>query len=86
MAEFVKSVNKQMLKMLGSMAADIAFARHLKYTYLKETGATEKQVETIKEIDERAFVIWRTMCVANMHLHCPKMYKNTIKFSDFFYV
>ena len=35
MAEFVKSVNEQMLRMLGSMAADIAYARHLKYTYLE---------------------------------------------------
>tara|TARA_R100000008_G_scaffold79259_2_gene60831 strand:+ start:1340 stop:1738 length:399 start_codon:yes stop_codon:yes gene_type:complete len=82
MAEFVKSINEQMLRMLGSMATDIAFARHLKYTYLEETGATKEQVNEVKEIDERSFMIWRTMCIANMHLHCPKIYKNTIKFSD----
>tara|TARA_Y100000296_G_C5054742_1_gene196680 strand:+ start:98 stop:529 length:432 start_codon:yes stop_codon:yes gene_type:complete len=82
LANTVKSVNDQVLKMLGTLASDIALIRGIKYEHLLESGFEKEEIDKIKIVDDRTFTVWKTMCIANMFTHCPKIYRNTMKYSD----
>ena len=82
LAHAVKSVNEQILKMLGTLASDIALIRGIKYKHLSDAGLDEEEVDKIKMVDDRTFTLWKTMCMANMFTHCPKIYRHTMKYSD----
>ncbi len=82
LSNMVKEINDQILKMLGTISADTAFARSIKYKHLTDSGIPEEQIEIIKKLDDKAFTGWKTICIAHMFTNCPKIYRNTMKFSD----
>ena len=82
MGNLVRSINEELLKMLGTVAEDIAFIRNMKYVTLSETSLEKEQINKIKILDDRSFHTWRSTCIAKMLIHCPKIYRHTIKYSD----
>ena len=82
MANFVKDINIQALKMLGTVAEDTGFIREMKYGTLSKSGIEEDEIDKVREIDDRTFHMWKAACVTRMLINCPKIYRHTLKFSD----
>ena len=82
MANFVTSVNQQCLKLLGMVAEDVRFSRQLKYMNLEKSDISEENIEEIKQLDERAFSIWKNTSVGLMLTNFPKTYRYLIKYDD----
>ncbi len=82
MANFVTSVNKQCLKLLGMVTEDVSFSRQLKYMNLEKSGLPEENVEEIKRLDDRAFSIWKNATVGNMLTNFPRTYRYLLKYDD----
>ena len=61
LSNMVKEINDQILKMLGTISADTAFARSIKYKHLTDSGIPEEQIEIIKKLDDKAFTGWKTI-------------------------
>ena len=80
MLYFVREMTFHILKLLGSVAEDVAFARALKYKALSDSDLEEEQIEKIKMIDEMAIKNWKTSIIYKM-LECyPKKHRNLLPF------
>tara|TARA_Y100000034_G_scaffold86397_1_gene103599 strand:+ start:1526 stop:1939 length:414 start_codon:yes stop_codon:yes gene_type:complete len=82
MANLVRSINEQILKMLKYSVEEIAFVRGIKYVTMSEAGMDDDQINKIKVVDDKSFYIWRSACIANMLTNCPRIYRHTMSYSD----
>ena len=57
MANFVNDVYEQSLKFIGVIAEDVSFIRAIKYRYMYDAGFTDKQIDEIREVDNRTFFV-----------------------------
>jgi len=79
---FVKSVADQTLKMMGTVAEDIGFIRETKYKGMSEAGHSDDAIKTIRDIDDRVFNGWKSMCISHMLVNYPQPYRRSLKFED----
>lgn len=82
MANFVHDVYEQSLKFIAVIAEDVAFIKGIKYKHMVDAGFTEEQLSEIEKIDDRAFSVWKNVCISHMIVNCPKYFKGYIKFQD----
>ena len=82
MAQTIQNFNEQSLKMLGTVAEDVGFIRAIKYSYMVDSGLNDEQIKQIKDIDDRAFFMWKNTCVAHMLSNCPRNFRNYLKYHD----
>ena len=82
MANLVKSINEQVLKMLKFAAEEIAFGRGIKYVTMSEAGMDDDQINKIKVVDDKSFYVWRSACITGMLTNCPKIYRHAMSYSD----
>jgi len=82
MAHIIQEFNKQILKMVGTVAEDVGFIRAIKYSHMIDTGLDDEQIAQFKEIDDRTFFIWKNTCIAHILVNCPKSFKSYIKYHD----
>ena len=66
MSVFVQNITDQALKMMGTVSEDIGFIRETKYKNMTDTGHSEEQIKTIREIDDRVFSMWKSTCISHM--------------------
>tara|TARA_Y100000310_G_scaffold337246_1_gene423840 strand:- start:157 stop:555 length:399 start_codon:yes stop_codon:yes gene_type:complete len=78
----LQGINKQILKLLGTVAEDVGFIRSLKYRYMADSGMTDEQINEIKEVDGRSFFMWKNSCISHILLNCPKGFKSHLKYHD----
>ncbi len=82
LADHVKLVNEQSLRVLGTVTEDISFARGLKYKTLKESGMPEEEVEKIKIVDDKSFQVWKDVTIGRIIYTFPKHYRHLVKYID----
>ena len=82
MAALVKETVIQALKIMGTVAEDVGFIKETKYKYMATAGASDEDIQRIRDIDDRTFNMWKSTCIAHMLVSCPKMYMHTFKFDD----
>ena len=82
MSVLVQSVTDQTLKMMGTVAEDVGFIRQTKYKHMAESGQTEEAIKAIREVDDRSYNIWKSMCVSHMLGNYPQPYRRSLKFED----
>jgi hypothetical protein len=82
MALFLEEINQQSLKLLGVISEDVAFTRSLKYLNLADSGLSEEEIETIKEIDEKTFETWKNATIYHMISAWPRSYRKMLKFQN----
>lgn len=82
MALFLEEISQQSLKLLGVISEDVAFTRSLKYLNLADSGLSEEEIETIKEIDEKTFETWKNATIYHMISAWPRPYRKMLKFQN----
>ena len=82
MLVFVQAVTIQCLKLMGTLAEDVAFAKSLKYRALNESGFTEEEIKRFKEVDTRAFTNWKVTTLVKFITCYPKPYRKMLGFYD----
>tara|TARA_R110002110_G_scaffold380504_1_gene591282 strand:- start:228 stop:626 length:399 start_codon:yes stop_codon:yes gene_type:complete len=82
MSVFVQNITDQALKMMGTVSEDIGFIRETKYKNMTDTGHSEEQIKTIREIDDRVFSMWKSTCISHMLVNYPQPYRRQLKFED----
>ena len=81
-AIFAQEMNDSVLKLLGSVVEDLAFARELKYKTMRESGLQEDQIEKVKNIDSQLTTSWKRDLINRFLNSYPKRYYHLIQFSD----
>jgi len=82
LVKFVDEMTTQILKLLGCVAEDVAFAKALKFRALENSDFTEEQIDSIKEVDEMAFVNWKGTTIIKMIEVYPKQLRHLLPFYD----
>ena len=81
-AIFAQEMNDSVLKLVGSVVEDLAFARELKYKTIKESGLEDTQLELIKSVDSQLTESWKRDLINRFLNAYPKRYYHLIQFSD----
>ena len=81
-AIFAQEMNDSVLRLLGSVVEDLAFARELKYKTMRESGLQEDQIENVKTIDAQLTTSWKRDLINRFLNSYPRRYYNLIQFSD----
>ena len=79
---FVQTLTVQMVKLLGSVSEDVAFAKTIKYKMLDEAKVLESEIEKIKEIDRRTLHNWKKSTISKMIALYPRKYLPELSFYD----
>jgi len=79
-ALFAQDVVRCSLRLLVSLAEDVAHLRELKYLQMKKGGATTDAVQLAKEMDERTFDNWKTSIIYKFHSAWPRQMGGVVKF------
>lgn len=82
LVKFVDDITTQILKLLGCVAEDVAFAKALKFKALEESDFTEEQIQSVKQVDEMAFINWKAMTIIKIVDTYPKQMKHLLPFYD----
>ena len=82
LVKFVDEITTQILKLLGCVAEDVAYAKALKFKALDESDFSQEQIDHIKEIDERAFINWKGTIIIKMVEVYPKQLRPLLPFYD----
>jgi hypothetical protein len=77
----VKETTTRCLVLVGAMVEDIAFMRELKYKTMHESNIDEKEIEVIREIDEKALQTWKNNVIMTVVNSFPKEFRSIIGFS-----
>jgi len=77
----IKETITRCLVLIGAMVEDIAFMREIKYKTMYESNIDEKEIEVIKEIDEKAIQTWKNNIIMTLVNSFPKEFRSIIGFS-----
>lgn len=77
----LKSLQLNILNLLGAATEDIAFIKALKYKTLHESDWSWKDIEAVKNIDEQWFEEWQNDCVAKIRNSLPKHLQDIVVFT-----
>jgi len=79
---FAKDMLHVFLKMMGSLAINVAAARAAKYEALESAGYAEEEIEAMRSIDKLTDASWK-MTLVNALIHSfPKKYRHLVTFYD----
>ena len=78
----IKEITKQILKLVGSTAEDVAFIKTMKFKSLHEAGMEEEQIERIRKVDEETFKNWKASMIIKLIVHCPREFRHVLGFHD----
>ena len=82
LVKFVDEITTQILKLLGCVTEDVAYAKALKFKMLEESDLSQEQIDQIKELDEMAFVNWKGTTILKMVEVYPKQLRHLLPFYD----
>ena len=82
LTNMVSQTNEQILTILGLVAEDLSFAREVKYSNLHQSGLEESEIASIRQIDDRTFLLWRSAVIGNVRNNFPKNYRFLLKYED----
>ena len=80
-ALFAQDIILYSIRLLISIAEDVANIRQLKYLQMKKTGATDAAIELAKEMDEKTFDNWKGSVIYKFHTTYPRQLRGLVKFS-----
>ena len=70
------------LRMLVSVAEDVAFAREIKYHAAREAGVDPKSIQAIKLIDDETTKNWKETVVKKLIHSYPHSYRGYLEYDD----
>jgi len=79
---FVRNVTEQSLKMMGTVAEDVGFIRETKYKHMAHAGQTDEEIKAIRDVDDRSYNMWKSLCISHMLVNYPQPYRRSLKFED----
>ena len=78
----IKETTTRCLILIGAMIENIAFLHALKYKTMFESNIDEKEIEVIKEIDEKALQAWKNGIIMTIVNSFPKEFRSVVGFSS----
>jgi len=82
LAELFEKQLAHMLNVLDILSEDLDNALEMKYSVIKDSGASSEEIKDLRSIDNKLHKIWREMTIARIITHWPKLYKKLIRFNN----
>jgi len=79
---FVQGITDQTLKLMGTVAEDVGFIRETKYKHMANSGQSTEAIGSIREVDDRSYNMWKSVCISRMLVNYPQPYRRQLKFED----
>jgi|ETNvirnome_2_300_1030623.scaffolds.fasta_scaffold54368_2 hypothetical protein len=79
-ALFAQDIISHSMRLLVTLTEDVASMRQLKYLHMKKGGATDEEVESVKEIDELALDNWKHSVITKFRVGYPQQLRGLVKF------
>ena len=79
-ALFAQDIISHSMRLLVTLTEDVACMRQLKYLHMKKGGATDEEVESVKEIDELALDNWKHSVITKFQIGYPQQLRGLVKF------
>tara|TARA_R110000737_G_scaffold76486_1_gene107179 strand:- start:1 stop:405 length:405 start_codon:yes stop_codon:yes gene_type:complete len=76
----VRAVEKDCLFMLASVSESVAYIQTIKVKTMIDLEMNEKNIESMKSIDEHNFSRWKESAVNNLHSSYPVKFRNLPKY------
>jgi hypothetical protein len=80
MALFAENVSNQCLKLMGTVAEDVAFLKQTKEDMLRQMKIPENEIKIQVNLDDYTFNMWKRAAVNNFISLYPHQFKRNVKF------
>jgi hypothetical protein len=70
------------LRLCAMIIHDVAFMQTLKYKQLQDSGAKDKDIQLIKDIDEETIDNWKTSVILKFKQSLPRTVRGVFTFND----
>ena len=77
----IKDIVTRCLVLVGTMVEDIAFMRELKYKTMQENNIDREEIDSIRDIDEKALQTWKSNTIMTIVNSFPREFRSIIDFS-----
>ena len=82
LVDFTAQTGLQILMVAANVLQDVAFMQSIKYRNLKENGASEAELQLIKEIDEQVILNWKNSVIMKFKSTIPTSVARVFDFDD----